>query len=356
MIWDFNYKALPVDVFFGLGKLKQTKELLIQRGYSKVLIITTSSREKEGLKLAEYLGEVCIGVYPNAVIHVPVEVADKAVEYVRAHNVDSCLAIGGGSTIGLAKAVALKTGVPIIAIPTTYSGSEMTSIYGMTDKQGKTTGKDIKVLPKVVIYDPELSLTLPPKVSYCSGMNAMAHAIEALYAKDKNPITSLMAVESIKHLKSSLPKIMKNPLNILARKNALYGSWLAGVCLGSVGMSIHHKICHTLGGTFNLPHSQIHAIMLAYSVQYNRNADIQAMDMLVDVMGVKNREELGLEIYRLNEESGIELSLKKLGLPKEGPTIVAKTICKSPYYNPREYNFDELESLLKRAYQGIPPV
>lgn len=353
---DFNYKALPIDVFFGVGKSKKTKDILNQRGYSSVLIITTPNRKNEGLKLAERLGDICKGVYPYAVMHVPIDVADEAVNYVKKNNIDCCLALGGGSTIGLAKAIALKTALPILAIPTTYSGSEMTSIYGMTDKNLKSTGKDIKVLPKVVIYDPQLSLTLPPKVSYCSGINAMSHAMEALYAKEKNPITSSMAVESIKYLKSSLPQIIKDPLDISARQDALLGAWLAGSCLGSVGMALHHKICHTLGGTFSLPHAQSHTIMLAYSIHYNRNADLEAIDKIALALDVNSREEIGLTIYRLNKASGVELALKALGLPKEGPSMVAKIICDSPYYNPRGYDFDELEYLLNKAYQGLPPV
>jgi alcohol dehydrogenase class IV len=352
---EFRYKALPVDVHFGVGKSNETKDILLQHGYHKVLVITTPDQEEAGRKLAKELQEICAGVYPHAVMHVPVDVADKAVEFVKESDIDCCLALGGGSTIGLAKIIALKTHLPIVAIPTTYAGSEMTAIYGLTKNNLKTTGKDSHVLPKVVIYDPYLNRTLPAKISACSGMNAMAHAVEALYAEDKNPVVSLMAIESIKALKSSLPVIVKELTNISARQKASYGAWLAGICLGSVGMAIHHKICHTLGGTFNLPHAQAHAITLAYSVHYNRNADIEAMDRLAEALDVSSREEVGLAIYRLNQSLDIELALKDIGLPKEGPADVARMVCDSPYYNPREYNYDELEGLLQRAYKGLPP-
>lgn len=352
---DFHYQALPLDVHFGNGKSAEAKDILVQHGYRQVLVITTLGQKEAGQKLSQQLQEISAGVYPHAVMHVPVEVADKAVEFVQSNDIDCCLALGGGSTIGLAKAIALKTHLPIVAIPTTYAGSEMTTIYGMTENHLKTTGKDIRVLPKVVIYDPELNLTLPANISACSGMNAMAHAVEALYAEDKNPIVSLMAVESIKALKSALPSIIKDLNDISARRKATYGAWLAGVCLGSVGMAIHHKICHTLGGTYNLPHAQAHAITLAYSVHYNRNADSEAMDRLAEALGVSSREEVGLAIYRLNESLGIDLALKDIGLPEEGPAEVAKIVCDSPYYNPREYNYDELEGLLQKAYQGLPP-
>lgn len=352
---DFHYQALPLDVHFGNSKSAEAKDILIQHGYRKVLVITTRGQKEAGEKLSQQLQEISAGVYPHAVMHVPVEVADEAVAFFQSNNIDCCLALGGGSTIGLAKAIALKTHLPIVAIPTTYAGSEMTTIYGMTENNLKTTGKDIHVLPKVVIYDPELNLTLPAQISACSGMNAMAHAVEALYAEDKNPIVSLMAVESIKALKSALPVIVKDLSDISARQKATYGAWLAGVCLGSVGMAIHHKICHTLGGTYNLPHAQAHAITLAYSVHYNRNADIEAMDRLAEALSVSSRGEVGLEIYRLNQSLEIPLALKDIGLPEEGPAEVAQIICDSPYYNPRDYNYGELKDLLNKAYQGLPP-
>ncbi|WP_350656324.1 maleylacetate reductase [Psychrobacter sp. S1-30-MNA-CIBAN-0213] len=352
---DFHYQALPLDVHFGNGKSAEAKDILIQHGYHKVLVITTPGQKEAGKKLSQQLQEISVGVYPHAVMHVLVEVADKAVAFVQSNDIDCCLALGGGSTIGLAKAIALKTHLPIVAIPTTYAGSEMTTIYGITENNLKTTGKDIHILPKVVIYDPELNLTLPAQISACSGMNAMAHAVEALYAEDKNPIVSLMAIESIKALKSALPVIVKDLTNISARQRATYGAWLAGVCLGSVGMAIHHKICHTLGGTYNLPHAEAHAITLAYSVHYNRNADIEAMDRLAEALSVSSREEVGLEIYRLNQSLGIPLALKDIGLPEEGPAEVAQIICDSPYYNPRDYDYEELKDLLNKAYQGLSP-
>lgn len=288
-------------------------------------------------------------------MHVPAEVARQAIQAAQELQVDCCLALGGGSAIGLAKAIALDTHLPIVAIPTTYAGSEMTPVYGITENQLKTTGKAAQVLPKIVIYDPELSLNLPAEISACSGMNAMAHAVEALYAKNKNPVISLMALEAIRCLATALPELVQHPNDIQLREQVSYGAWLAGICLGSVGMAIHHKICHSLGGTFNLPHAQIHAIMLAYSVHYNRHADVQAMDQLAAALGVDSREELGRFIYQLNQRLQIPLALKDLGLPEHAPADIAQMICDSPYYNPREYDDDELKQLLLQAYAGLPP-
>lgn len=253
------------------------------------------------------------------------------------------------------KAIALDTHLPIVAIPTTYAGSEMTPVYGITENQLKTTGKAVQVLPKIVIYDPALSLNLPAEISACSGMNAMAHAVEALYAENKNPVISLMALEAIRCLATALPELVQHPNDIQLREQVSYGAWLAGICLGSVGMAIHHKICHSLGGTFNLPHAQTHAIILAYSVHYNRHADVQAMDQLAAALGVDSREELGRFIYQLNQRLQIPLALKDLGLPEHAPADIARMICDSPYYNPREYDDDELKQLLLQAYAGLPP-
>ena len=355
MISDFHYKALPINVYFSEGASKQVKSILADEGYRKVLILTTPEQEKSGLKMADQLGELSAGVYPHAVMHVPVEVADKAVAYALEHDIDCCLALGGGSTIGLAKAIALKTALPIAAIPTTYAGSEMTTVYGLTENHEKTTGKDLKVLPKVVIYDPELTLTLPAEISASSGMNAMAHAVEALYAEDKNPIISMMALEAIKSLYQALPKIVAQPQDLAARKQAMYGAWLAGICLGSVGMAIHHKLCHTLGGTFNLPHAQAHAITLSYSAFYNQNTDDQTMDLLAQALGGQSHEQVGELIYALNQKLGIPMALKDIGLPESGPAEVARITCAKPYYNPRPYDEKELTRLLTLAYQGLPP-
>lgn len=180
-------------------------------------------------------------------MHVPAEVARQAIQAAQELQVDCCLALGGGSAIGLAKAIALDTHLPIVAIPTTYAGSEMTPVYGITENQLKTTGKAAQVLPKIVIYDPALNLNLPAEISACSGMNAMAHAVEALYAENKNPVISLMALEAIRCLATALPELVQHPNDIQLREQVSYGAWLAGICLGSVGMAIHHKICHSLG-------------------------------------------------------------------------------------------------------------
>ncbi|MDF3834397.1 maleylacetate reductase, partial [Cupriavidus basilensis] len=260
----FAYQSLPSRVVFEAGGLARLPEEVEKLGARRALVLTTPEQRPLGERVAQALGARAAGVHDKAQMHVPMETAEAARAEAARLGADCCVAVGGGSTIGLGKAIALTSDLPIVAVPTTYAGSEMTPIYGLTDGGLKKTGRDLRVLPRTVIYDPELTLTLPAQLSACSGMNAMAHAVEALYAQDANPIISLMAEASIGALAVALPAVMDNPADLEARSGALYGAWLAGACLGSVGMALHHKLCHTLGGSFNLPHAQAHTIVLPY--------------------------------------------------------------------------------------------
>lgn len=354
-MFPFVYQSLPTRVVFGSGKLSELAQEIERLGARRALILTTPEQESLGTHVAELLGDRAAGVYPHAVMHVPLEVAQDARREAARLDADCCVAIGGGSTIGLGKAIAMDSGLPIVAVPTTYAGSEMTSIYGLTENRLKKTGRDIKVLPKTVIYDPQLTLTLPPLISACSGMNAMAHAVEALYAEDANPIVGLMAEEAIRSLGKALPVIVERPDDLAARSQALYGAWLAGICLGSVGMALHHKLCHTLGGTFNLPHAQAHAIVLPHAAHYNRQAAADALQRVARALGGSEAQEAGQLLYELNRKLGIPLALSELGMPLQGPAQAAQIACASPYYNPRPFERQPIEALLERAWKGLAP-
>jgi alcohol dehydrogenase class IV len=351
----FVYQSLPTRVVFGWGKLSELAQEIDRLGARRALILTTPEQEDLGEQVAALLGTRSAGVYPNAVMHVPIEVAQAARVEATRLGADCCIAVGGGSTIGLGKAIAMDSGLPILAVPTTYAGSEMTPIYGLTEDRLKRTGRDIRVLPKTVIYDPQLTLSLPAQVSACSGMNAMAHAVEALYAQDANPIIGFMAEESIRALAASLPLIVQDPEHPGARGQALYGAWLAGICLGSVGMALHHKLCHTLGGTFNLPHAQAHAIVLPHAAHYNCEAAAQPLQRAARALGGDEAKDVGQLLFALNEKLGIPLSLAELGMPKDGPAEAAHIACASPYYNPRPFEQAPIEALLTRAWNGWSP-
>ena len=265
--------------------------------------------------MAGKLGAFGASLYTGAAMHTPVEVTEDALALVRERGVDCLIALGGGSTIGLAKAIALRTDLPQIAIPTTYAGSEMTPILGETRDGLKTTQKSQKVLPETVIYDVGLTMTLPAGLSGTSGINAIAHAVEALYAEDANPIISVLAEQSIAALGRALPKIAADPGDRDARSDAQYGAFLAGACLGSVGMALHHKLCHTLGGTFDLPHSETHTIVLPHALAYNAPAVPRAVEAVARALGVTDAPR---GIYDLASDVGAPRALKDLGMPESG--------------------------------------
>ncbi len=236
MIETFTYEALPIRVRFGRGTVAEVGAEVARLGAQRALVLTTPQQAGEGERIGGLIGEACAGVFPGATMHTPVEVTEQALAALKAADADCVVALGGGSTTGLGKALALRTGVPQLVIPTTYAGSEMTPILGETQEGRKTTIRSLDVLPEAVIYDVDLTLTLPPGLSATSGVNAIAHAVEALYARDRNPVISLMAEDGIRTLSSALPILIHEPANIEARTMALYGAWLCGCCLGAVGM------------------------------------------------------------------------------------------------------------------------
>ena len=341
-------------VIFGPGSLASLRDEVTRLGVRRVVVITTPYEIRFAEDAAERLGELAAGIYPEvAAQHVPVELLARAKERVGTIGADGYLAIGGGSTIGVAKAMALETGLPIVAVPTTYAGSEMTPIYGITEGGIKKTGRDRRVLPKTVIYDANLTLSLPPQISGPSGVNAMAHCVEALYAQDANPITSLIAEEGIRALARSLPIVVTEPGNLDARSDAQYGAWLGGAALGAVGMSIHHKLCHTLGGSFNLPHADTHAVILPHAAAYNRQAAPEAMRRIAAALGGVDDAAEGL--FDVIKRIGAPTALKSIGMPADGLDRAAQLATDNPYYSPRPLEYQAVRELLERAFQGMRP-
>ena len=348
----FVYDQPAIRVIFGAGALDRLAEEVQRLGARRALVLATPEQRGDAEEAARRLGNLAAGVYAEAVMHVPIETARAARERAEQLGADCCVAIGGGSTIGLAKAIALESGLPIVAVPTTYAGSEMTPIYGLTEGGLKRTGRDRKVLPKTVLYDPTLTVTLPPEISGPSGMNAIAHCVEGLYAQDANPIISLMAAEGIRALARSLPVVVLAPANLEARADALYGAWLAGTVLGATSMSIHHKLCHTLGGTFNLPHAEVHTVVLPHAVAFNREAAPEAMRVVAEALCSKDAAQ---GIYDLAVRIGAPIALKDIGMPLDGLDRAAKLATENPYYNPRPVDYSGVRQLLEEAYHGTRP-
>jgi maleylacetate reductase len=352
LIEGFVYSASAMRVVFGPGKIEELAREAELLGLQRVLVLSTPQQSDLANSAAERLGLRAVGVFSDATMHTPVNVTEQAMQIVRRENVDGIVAIGGGSTTGLGKALALRTDLPQIVIPTTYAGSEMTPILGETKNGLKTTINSPKVLPETVIYDVDLTLSLPPRLSGTSGINAIAHAVEALYARNRNPIIDLMAVEAIGSLARSLPHLLANPSETEARSSALYGAWLAGICLGAVGMSLHHKLCHTLGGTFNLPHAETHTVVLPHALAYNAPAIPEVMEQLRQVL---QTDDPARALFDLAGAVGAARALKEIGMPGDGINTACEVALSNPYWNPRPVDREPLMSLLRRAHAGDPP-
>jgi maleylacetate reductase len=259
---------------------------------------------------------------------------------------DALLAVGGGSAIGLAKAIALERRLPIVAVPTTYAGSEMTSIWGVTEGEVKRTGRDRGVALRLVVYDPNLTLSLPAAVSAASGMNAIAHAVEAMYAREAGPIATAAAEEALRSLARALPPIVTRPDDLEARVLALRGAHAAGVALELAAMGLHHKICHVLGGTFGLPHAPTHAAVLPRVAAFNASAAPEAMARIAAALGVADA---AAGLAALNDALGLTMSLGALGLGADDIDRAAALVTASAYANPRPVTADDVRALLRSA-------
>lgn len=348
---SFVYSSVPCKVVFGEGAIQLVAEELQALGCSRALVITTAFQKKDGEKLATELGDLSVGVFSNATMHTPIDVTAQALKLFEESGADCVVALGGGSTIGLGKAIAWRNDAPQLVVATTYAGSEVTDILGQTENGVKTTVRDPRIRPETVIYDPALTLALPVDMSVVSGLNAMAHAAEGLYAPDVNPIVSLSSMEGLKALKEALPRIVKNPEDLEARSKALFGSWLCGSVLGSAAMSLHHKLCHTLGGACDLPHAETHAVLLPHTVAYNADAAAHQLRNAADLFG----GDLGGGLFDFAQSLGAPTSLRSLGLAEDEIEDLADLATANPYQNPRKVTKQGVAQILKDAFRGLRP-
>ncbi|HCV72628.1 maleylacetate reductase [Agrobacterium tumefaciens] len=347
----FVYTTAPARIVFGTGSSVGVAEEIRRLGLSRALVLSTPHQKGDAEALAARLGPLAAGVFSDAAMHTPVEVTKRAVEAYRAAGADCVVSLGGGSTTGLGKAIALRTDAPQIVIPTTYAGSEVTPILGQTENGVKTTLRGPEILPEVVIYDAELTLGLPVGISMTSGLNAMAHAAEALYARDRNPIASMMAVEGLRAMIEALPGVRMEPQDTKARETALYGAWLCGTVLGAVGMSLHHKLCHTLGGSLDLPHAETHAVLLPHTIAYVEQAVPDQLAPLAALVGGR----AGTGLYDFAARLGAPASLAALGVGEEDLDAMAELATANPYWCPRPVEKTAIRALLQRAFEGARP-
>ena len=348
----FEHRGTSGRVVFGAGRRTELGAEVDRLGLGRILVVSTPGRADLADEAAAALGERLAGTHPRAAMHVPAEVGAAAVARARELGADGCVAIGGGSAIGLGKIVARDTGIPLVAVPSTYSGSEATPIWGETTDGRKRTGQDPRVQPVTVIYDPELTRSMPARLSAESGMNALAHAAEALYAPEASPVTALVAAQAARSLAHGLPLVVTDPASDPGRAEVLQGAWLAGWCLASSTMSLHHKLCHTLGGTFDLPHAPTHAVVLAHVLAFNLPAAPAAELALRQAL---DTDDVPARVHRLGLELGAGRSLAELGMPAGGIERVVALATADPYANPRPVTAEGIRAVVAAAYAGDPP-
>ena len=349
---DFNYQAFEARIVFGPGKVSELPAEIERLEARSVLVISTGSQRAVADIAIDALGSAFAARIDGAVMHVPREHVVNALETVRQHGCDCVVAIGGGSALGVAKGVALETGLPVVAVPSTYAGSEMTDIWGISEGDGKTTGRDKRVVPKTVIYDPDLTRGLPGRLAGPSGINAMAHSVEALYAQNRNPVLAMIAEEGIRAMASGLPSVCDGSAGDDARGGALYGAFMCGLALATATMGIHHKLCHVIGGTFRLPHAETHTIILPHATHYNRDAAPEAMQAIARAL---NADSAASGIFDLAKKIGAPTALKDLGLDEKNLDRAADIATASPYYNPQPVDREGVRALLDAAFHGHRP-
>lgn len=346
---SFDYEARPVRVLFGPGRIAEARAEVERLGLSRVMLIA-DARAPGGDALVESLGNLLALRWDEVAQHVPSDLADRARKAAVAGGVDGLVSLGGGSATGLAKAIALDTGLPIVAVPTTYAGSELTPVYGITGEQRKRTGTDERVRPAVVVYDPELTLGLPPAVTGPSAFNAMAHCFAALWSPRRDPLTSALAVDAIRAVTASLPKLAGDPTNLPARSGLQYAAFLAGTALGRTGTGLQHKISHELGGRLNLSHADTHAVVLPHVVALNAPAGPDWVARLEPFLGPDPARGL----WDLARRSGLSTSLARLGARREHLRDVAEAVAGTA--NPVPVDAAAVEALLRRALDDEPPM
>lgn len=356
----FDHDALPGRVVFGVGAVDRVADEVAGLGLRRVLVVASGSATAVGDRIAADLGDRHVGDLGDVRQHVPAELATAARRTAREADADAVVTVGGGSAIGLGKAIAVGPdaqgrGVTVVAVPTTYSGSEMTPIYGITGVH-KQTGRDLRALPRVVVYDPALTVDLPPGVTAASGFNALAHCVEALYAPGTDPVVQLQARAGIEALGGALPTAVERPDDLDARGLMLYGAYLAGAALAVAGTALHHKLCHVLGGTFGLVHGDVNAVVLPHVVAYNAPAAPWAVDTIAAALDVPDAADAATALWQLAARVGAPPSLAALDMPADGLDVAAERgVAETGATNPRRPDVPSVRELLQRAFDGAPP-
>jgi maleylacetate reductase len=345
MVLTFVDEVLPSRVIFGPGALSRVVDEVATLGCERVLVITGGSARQTASRVMDDLADRAVAAFSEILQHVPERLVAAARACARHVSADALVAVGGGSATGLAKAVAVDRHVPIVAVPTTYAGSEMTPIYGVTGVH-KVTHSDPNALPRVVVYDPKATLSLPPRVTAASALNALAHCVEALYGPHANPVNALFAMEGLRTLARAVPTAVRRPRDVHVRSEALYGAYLAGRALNA-GTGLQHRLCHIIGGDLGVVHADVHAVLLPHVVAFNTPAVPEAMSRVAAAIGAN---EAASGLLELAEEVGAPRSLAEIGVPEDKLDEVARRVVAEPGPNPRPLDVESIRDLLDRAY------
>lgn len=349
----FTYTALPWRVLFGSGAAAAVSQEVLRLGASRVLMVTGPDPKNRFAPVAHALGPLVVARFDRAAMHTPMDITARALEVAKANAVDCIVSVGGGSSTGLSKALAARTGYVQVVVPTTYAGSEVTPVLGETEASVKTTRSSPDILPETVVYDPDLTLGLPTNMTLTSAINAMAHAVEAMYSAESNPVIDGMAIQAIRGVTRALPSVMGNPRDRDGRAELLQSAWLAGMCMASVPMGLHHKLCHVLGGTFALAHAATHTVVLPHVMAYNGSAVPEVMRRIADTM---RAPDAAAGVHDLVATLGGPTSLRELGFRRDDVQRAAELATSQPYPNPRAVTRSEIVELLGAALVGQRPV
>jgi alcohol dehydrogenase class IV len=341
------HQGVATRVLIGPGALQRVPAEVGRIDAQRVLLVATPSAAAPADTVAAALGGRLGARFDDAKVHTPVEVTERALAVVAQHRVDAVVTLGGGSAVGLGKALSARTGIPQVAVPTTYAGSEVTPVLGETRGGVKTTRRDPALAPGTVVYDPELTLSMPRGLTLTSALNALAHAVEALWAPDRTPVSDALATEAAREIVEGLPNVLADLGDLAARARVQAGAWLAGICLAQTRMGLHHQLAHALGGTFDLPHAELHAMLLPHVMGFNLPAAPAAARRLERALGATDPVRVVRDLAGAHEGAR---RLRELGVPREALAGVAHRVVESPYPNPRPLDLDSVAALLEQAW------
>jgi maleylacetate reductase len=349
----FTWSALPARVVFAAGAIGRVNDEVARLERGRVLLVGGGASTRDAfLRLRDGLGDLVVGVVGGSVQHVPADLADAATTTARESGADVVVTLGGGSATGLGKVLAFTCDLPLLAVPTTYSGSEMTAIWGRTTAGRKHTAFDIRVLPRTVVYDPELCVGMPARLAAASGMNALAHCLEALWSAGANPITASLAIDGGRRLVEGLPIVVAEPDDVDGHAGNLVGACLAGVALAQAGIAVHHRTCHVLGGGWKLPHAETHAAILPHStalVAPRARAAIRQASTILD------SEDPPGALFALLQRLHLPTGLSALGMPEDGLDEAAHRVMEASRDDPLVPNEEAVRQMLEDAYFGRRP-